>query len=46
MYSTQGKTLIAVTDVIRVWFIIVYCVFAAGSVKFLQLCFVSLLGKN
>jgi len=42
--------LTAVTDVIKesVWFLIVFCFFTVGSVKFLQVSFViwSLLGRN
>ena len=49
VYSTQGQaTLNAVTDVISEsawWFIIVYCFFTVGSVKFLQL-FVIFVGEE
>jgi len=40
--------LTALTDVMKdsVWFIIVYCFFTVGSVKYLRLSFVILLGEE
>ena len=42
VYSAQGQaSLTAMTDVIKeaFWFLIVYCFFTVGGVKFLQLSF-------
>jgi len=38
----------AVTDILKesVWFIIIYCFFTVGSVKFLQLSFVIFVGEE